>query len=159
MLQKDSNAKVEPLPYGIGFMVLNGTDEIAGFDGLSFGAIQETQSKAPVKIGACGRKTWWIFRDQIYWEDEHLTAHEVLYRIKSRLGINSDKRISTSRERIPEKVRNEVWRRDEGKCVRCGSREKLEFDHIIPISKGGSNTARNIELLCESCNRKKSNRI
>ena len=32
---------------------------------------------------------------------------------------------------------------------------KLEFDHIIPWSQGGSNTARNLELRCESCNRKK----
>jgi len=56
---------------------------------------------------------------------------------------------------IPERVRNEVWRRDEGRCVDCGSRERLEFDHIIPYSKGGSNTARNLELRCEACNRRK----
>jgi 5-methylcytosine-specific restriction endonuclease McrA len=60
---------------------------------------------------------------------------------------------------IPESVRHEVWRRDGGQCVDCGSRERLEFDHIIPISKGGSNTARNIELRCESCNRKKGARV
>jgi len=60
------------------------------------------------------------------------------------------------REAIPERVRHEVWRRDQGRCVDCGSRERLEFDHIIPVSKGGSNTARNIELRCESCNRRKS---
>jgi len=63
------------------------------------------------------------------------------------------------RPRIPEKVRIEVWRRDGGKCAKCGSRERLEDDHIVPISKGGSNTARNIELLCEQCNRTKSNNI
>jgi len=63
------------------------------------------------------------------------------------------------RPRIPESVRIEVWRRDGGKCARCGSREKLEYDHIVPISKGGSNTARNIELLCEKCNRSKSNNV
>lgn len=61
--------------------------------------------------------------------------------------------------RIPRDVQDRVWRRDEGKCVICGSNEKLEFDHIIPFSKGGSNTYRNIQLLCESCNREKSNRI
>jgi hypothetical protein len=59
--------------------------------------------------------------------------------------------ITRERSRIPEQVRVEVWRRDGGKCSRCGSRENLEYDHIIPISKGGSNTARNIELLCERC--------
>ncbi|HZT16887.1 MAG TPA: HNH endonuclease [Gaiellaceae bacterium] len=60
------------------------------------------------------------------------------------------------REAIPERVRHEVWRRDGGRCVDCGSRERLEFDHIIPISKGGSNTVRNVELRCEACNRRKS---
>ena len=50
-----------------------------------------------------------------------------------------------------------VWQRDEGKCVRCGSNERLEYDHIIPVSKGGSSTKRNIQLLCELCNRSKGN--
>lgn len=63
------------------------------------------------------------------------------------------------RESIPQEVQDRVWRRDGGTCVKCGSQEKLEFDHIIPISKGGANTYRNIQLLCESCNRKKSNHI
>ena len=66
---------------------------------------------------------------------------------------------SQGRVAIPSSVRMEVWRRDGGKCVKCGSREKLEYDHIIPISKGGSNTARNIELLCEKCNRTKRDSI
>jgi TPR repeat protein len=60
---------------------------------------------------------------------------------------------------ISSEVRREVWRRDEGKCVKCGSRERLEYDHIIPFSEGGSNTTRNIELLCESCNRAKSDSV
>jgi hypothetical protein len=60
------------------------------------------------------------------------------------------------RKPISSEVKREVWRRDEGKCTKCGSRERLEFDHIIPVTKGGSNTARNIELLCEACNRAKS---
>jgi hypothetical protein len=65
----------------------------------------------------------------------------------------------SSREPIPETVRFSVWRRDEGKCVQCGSNKNLEFDHIIPFSQGGSNTERNIQLLCEKCNRIKSDKI
>ncbi len=63
------------------------------------------------------------------------------------------------RERISGEVKDAVWRRDNGRCAQCGSRANLEFDHIVPVSKGGSNTLRNVELLCEACNRKKSNRI
>ena len=66
---------------------------------------------------------------------------------------------SNRSRRIQQRVKDEVWRRDEGKCVKCGSRERLEYDHIIPFSKGGSNTARNIELLCEGCNRRKGSKI
>lgn len=66
---------------------------------------------------------------------------------------------SNGRPAIPAAVRREVWRRDEGKCARCGSRENLEYDHIIPVSKGGGNTARNIELLCQDCNRSKGDSI
>ena len=61
--------------------------------------------------------------------------------------------------KISQSIQDRVWRRDEGKCVKCGSREKLEFDHIIPFSKGGSNGYRNIQLLCENCNRSKSDKI
>ena len=63
------------------------------------------------------------------------------------------------RDTIPGDVKMYVWKRDSGKCVKCGSQEKLEFDHIIPVSKGGSNTARNIQLLCEKCNRSKRDSI
>lgn len=64
-----------------------------------------------------------------------------------------------TRERIPDDVQVFVWNRDGGRCVKCGSQENLEFDHIIPVTKGGSNTARNLQLLCETCNREKSNSI
>ncbi len=60
---------------------------------------------------------------------------------------------------IPSEVRTKVFYRDGGKCKRCGAEEDLEFDHIIPVAKGGSNTENNIELLCKSCNRSKSDRI
>jgi len=76
--------------------------------------------------------------------------------------ISKDTEPTTEKRRsrsISEQVKNAVWRRDEGKCVQCGSNENLEFDHIIPHSKGGANTKRNIQLLCESCNRKKSDKI
>jgi len=59
------------------------------------------------------------------------------------------------RELINDDAKIFVWKRDDGKCVNCGSRDKLEFDHIIPVSMGGSNSTRNLQLLCERCNRSK----
>lgn len=65
----------------------------------------------------------------------------------------------TQRSPIPQAVRTEVWRRDSGSCVQCGSKENLHFDHIIPVSKGGATTAQNLQLLCQSCNLKKGANI
>ena len=69
-----------------------------------------------------------------------------------------------ARKGIPREIRDAVWRRDEGCCVACKregvvTKENLEFDHMIPVTKGGSNTARNIELLCERHNRSKGGSI
>jgi HNH endonuclease len=50
---------------------------------------------------------------------------------------------------IPSSVKLEVWKRDKGRCVRCGSQDNLHFDHIIPYSKGGSSlVVENIQILC-----------
>ena len=66
---------------------------------------------------------------------------------------------SVNNRYIAPEVKIYVWRRDHGRCVKCGSQEKLEYDHIIPISENGSSTARNIQLLCEKCNRSKGAEI
>jgi hypothetical protein len=61
---------------------------------------------------------------------------------------------------IPTPVKVEVWRRDRGQCVLCGSTKNLHFDHDIPFSKGGSSlTAANVRLLCAKCNLQKSDKI
>lgn len=63
------------------------------------------------------------------------------------------------RQSIPNSVRKTVWNRDGGKCSKCGSKDEIEFDHIIPVAKGGPSTVNNIELLCKTCNRSKSDKI
>jgi HNH endonuclease len=61
---------------------------------------------------------------------------------------------------IPTGVKLEVWRRDRGRCVQCGSADNLHFDHVIPYVRGGSSlVAENIQLLCARHNLAKSDRI
>lgn len=61
---------------------------------------------------------------------------------------------------IPALVKLEVWKRDKGRCVRCGSNDNLHFDHVIPYSKGGSSlVAENIQLLCARHNIAKRDKI
>ena len=63
---------------------------------------------------------------------------------------------------IPRKVQFRVLKRDNQICSICGNSvkdEDIEFDHIIPWSKGGSSDEYNVKLLCIKCNRKKGNRF
>lgn len=52
-----------------------------------------------------------------------------------------------------------VWKRDGGACRHCGATTNLQFDHVIPRSRGGSGAATNVELLCGECNNKKKARL
>lgn len=58
---------------------------------------------------------------------------------------------------VSETTKKIVYNRDGGSCKCCGSSQDLEYDHIIPYSCGGSSEVSNIQLLCLSCNRSKSN--
>lgn len=40
----------------------------------------------------------------------------------------------------------------EGVCQNCGSSENLEFDHIIPVARGGEDHISNMQILCKKCN-------
>jgi len=61
---------------------------------------------------------------------------------------------------IPSAVKLEVWKRDNGKCVKCGAKDNLHFDHVIPYSKGGTSLdSSNIQLLCLRHNLEKRDKI
>lgn len=52
----------------------------------------------------------------------------------------------------PQKIRNEILKKYDNKCCECGSKEKLEIDHIKPIKLGGNNDFDNLQILCKTCN-------
>lgn len=65
---------------------------------------------------------------------------------------------------IDEDVRNQVRERANYLCEYCHTSEKWQYvpftiDHVIPVSKGGSDGVENLALACFHCNRRKSNRI
>ena len=76
------------------------------------------------------------------------------HNLKEVIELEEDARV------IPSDVKAQVWKRDKGQCVKCGSKEHLHFDHILPYSKGGtSRDVKNIQLLCAKHNLQKSDKI
>lgn len=66
---------------------------------------------------------------------------------------------ATDASYIPAAVRREVWKRDGGCCQWplasggiCGSRVRVEFDHVVPKGRGGTSTVGNVRLLCRMHN-------
>lgn len=49
-----------------------------------------------------------------------------------------------------------VFARDEHCCVYCGATEDLTVDHVLPISRGGTNDLSNLVTACRPCNSSKN---
>lgn len=62
--------------------------------------------------------------------------------------------VSRNARYIPSSMKREVWRRDRGVCVNCGSRYALEIEHCRPVALGGTFELSNLKLLCRSCNQR-----
>ena len=70
------------------------------------------------------------------------------------------KKSNKERNKMSDRIRYEVLKRDGFRCVLCGRTVedgvKLEVDHILPISKGGLTEMNNLRTLCDQCNGGKS---
>ena len=62
------------------------------------------------------------------------------------------------KKKIPNRIRQHIFKRDGNICLHCGTGERLSIDHIQPESKGGTLNFSNLQTLCVSCNSKKGSK-
>lgn len=83
-------------------------------------------------------------------------------RIKNRTRCATGNKPKTADTRhISKEMKDQVWKRDKGKCAfvgsngkRCNSGYNIQFDHFpVPFARGGPNTVSNLRLLCAKHNR------
>ncbi len=95
----------------------------------------------------------WAAKHRITYEEDVIDEYdcfveEVINKRLSNINIDEWKRIS-----------KEVFERDNYTCQYCGKiGGKLEPDHIIPISKGGTSELNNLATTCQKCNRQKKDK-
>lgn len=62
-------------------------------------------------------------------------------------------------KKFNDREKREAYERQKGICPACRQYfgiEEMEADHIMPWSKGGKTIAKNCQMLCKDCNRRKS---
>jgi 5-methylcytosine-specific restriction endonuclease McrA len=134
-------------------------------------ALLSDQTASPIPLVTLKRRTYWAFEGRFWWDDDGLEASDVLALIRQRerrkqrqlknahVGLVLDADSRPRREAIPREIREAVWKRDGGACVECNETFDLQYDHIIPVSRGGATTVSNLQVLCGDCNRAKSDSI
>ncbi len=74
------------------------------------------------------------------------------------LKLKDDRKEKSNRAPLSPKLRYNVLRRDGFTCQYCGrtgQERELEIDHLVPVSKGGTNDIGNLQTACKECNRGK----
>lgn len=123
----------------------------------------------PARLLLMGLGTFSDYADRFPWDEEEIDRHvceplasgylsELLAAgliARHRDGGEILYAFGHSRRRISkwEELRSRVFRRDNCTCQYCGSRDQpLHCDHIVPVSRGGSNLESNLNTACATCN-------
>ncbi len=179
MLRIDNKAQLVKLPWTLGRMISGRRYAVQSgrkimelrWSKAQVGASQQTQAVDPVHIWRDGRRNLWQFLGDFYWDDDGLGAEDVkalVLQRKRRLEqklqsarslMRAEKNGRPTRAPIPTELRRAVFERDGGYCVECGGSFDLQYDHILPVARGGATTLQNLQLLCADCNRSKSDSI
>ena len=120
----------------------------------------------------------WFFKGKLIWAnrparnkhdydlvclriEEHVySENDEILRLKKRVSrirriIDKDFQ-KIKRRQIDDDILAFVPQRDKN-CCRCGAEEELQFDHILPVSKGGNDEPENLRILCMTCNSSRGN--
>jgi 5-methylcytosine-specific restriction endonuclease McrA len=103
------------------------------------------------------------------WRQENLEQTKIVKKVwlsanKLRTRVYTENRrvrkLANGGSHTPEQI-EELYTKQHERCVGCNKsiRKHYEIDHIIPITRGGSNDISNIQLLCLPCNRGKHNKM
>ena len=98
--------------------------------------------------------SWNMMKEWVFAEAKEDVLKHIFNEVKKRIP-----EVKTRTRGIPAKIRYDVYLRDNGSCVLCGEDENIEFDHIIPFSKGGAHSIENLRVLCRKCNRSRGNNM
>ena len=88
-------------------------------------------------------------------EDEEVTNNKGIYEYL----LSGNERALNLRS-FPDKIKRAVYEKQVGKCAFCGQAfpiERMQGDHIIAWSNGGTTVIENCQMLCAQCNGTKSN--
>jgi len=72
---------------------------------------------------------------------------------------SSGRRSQYVKATIPERLRWQVFERDNFTCQKCGTHQRLTVDHIHPEVLGGDLNIDNLQTLCRPCNSKKGAKV
>ncbi len=88
-------------------------------------------------------------------EDEEVTNNKGIYEY---LLSGNEKTLNL--RSFPDKIKRAVFEKQGGKCAFCGQSfpiERMQGDHIVAWSNGGTTVIENCQMLCAQCNGTKSN--
>jgi 5-methylcytosine-specific restriction endonuclease McrA len=118
------------------------------------------RAKNPEKVRESGRRAWVNNKDgrkKSYQKYQQANHHKTAFWARKRRALIRKAGGSHTLDEIKE-----IFEIQKKKCAyfwRCGKRfkcvEEAEVDHIVPISRGGTDDRRNLQILCYTCNRQK----
>lgn len=126
-----------------------------------------TQQMWPTLVSKQAGRRWWWYLDRFWWSDDKVTPAEVRDSIRNADldmalfhylreqaradAFGEDGARALNADSISERMRLAVWRRDEGRCVDCGSVDGIRFEYVALLPEGTDVTEHDVELVCRTC--------